>query len=219
MPKVKQVYHRTTLRKRRRHMVKQSSLLAIAIAIVTGVVFFGCLLTQTVSTLITDHNQYVKKTYHPSGSYILTRKPTINADFINSVLDYYHSPAHGKGEALYADGLKYGIDPAFALAFFMHESDLGTRGVATVTHSLGNIRASDGYDEYNGYRKYTTWEEGFDDWYKLISQLYIQKWGLVSVDQIIPVYAPAADNNDEQAYIYSVKYMVDTWSAGQVDVG
>lgn len=150
--------------------------------------------------------------------YSVRRQPTVSADLINRVLAYYHSPAAGKGQALYNDGVKYGIDPVYALAFFRHESMFGTSGVATVTRSLGNIRASEGYQEYDGYRKYRTWEEGFEDWYQLIAYQYVKQWGLTSVDQIIPVYAPSADNNDVTAYIESVKNAVDTWRNGYVVV-
>src|SRR5438874_7650046 len=152
------------------------------------------------------------KTYNVSGP------PTISADFINRVLDHYHSPAAGKGQALYNDGVKYNIDPVYALAFFMHESSFGTTGIATVTHSLGNIRYSEGYQNYEGYRKYGTWEEGFKDWYWLISDQYVRQWGLTTVDQIIPVYAPSSDNNDVVAYIQAVKNAVDTWRGGTVKI-
>src|SRR2546425_6095103 len=101
--------------------------------------------------------------------YTLVGKPSISAEFINRVLAWYDSPAAGKGQALYDDGVKYGIDPVYALAFFMHESRFGRTGVATVTHSLGNIRATAGHARYQGYRMYRTWEEGFEDWYRLIA--------------------------------------------------
>ncbi len=153
-----------------------------------------------------------------SQNYSVLGRPTITADFINSVLDHYHSPAAGKGQALYNDGVKYGIDPVYALAFFMHESSFGTTGVARVTHSLGNIRYSARYQNYEGYRKYGTWEEGFEDWYRLISDQYVNQWGLTTVDQIIPVYAPSSDNNDVAAYIQAVKNAVDTWRGGTVEV-
>lgn len=153
-----------------------------------------------------------------SSNYNVVNSPTIDVDFINRVLVHYHSPAQGKGQALYDKGVKYGIDPAYALAFFMEESTFGTRGIATVTHSLGNIRATDGHQGYHGYRIYTSWEEGFEDWYRLIAQQYVNRWGLTTVDQIIPVYAPNSDNNNEAAYIHSVKLAVDTWRSGVVEV-
>src|SRR5579872_225174 len=151
-------------------------------------------------------------------AYVLPVKPSVSADFINQVLDYYHSPAAGKGQALYDDGVKYGIDPVYALAFFMQESTFGTQGVATVTHSLGNIRANPGDPQYHGYRMYSTWEAGFEDWYRLMAHQYIQKWQLTTVDQIIPIYAPGSDNNDVTTYIANVKNAVDVWHSGAVGV-
>ena len=153
-----------------------------------------------------------------SQAYTVVGQPSISADFINHVLDSYHSPARGKGQALYDYGVKYGIDPAYALAFFMHESSFGTTGVARMTHSLGNIRASAGYQNYQGYRLYRTWEAGFEDWYRLIADLYVAQWKLTTVDQIVPVYAPSSDNNDVAAYIQAVKTAVDTWRSGIVQV-
>ena len=89
--------------------------------------------------------------------------------------------------------------------------------MAAVTHSLGNIRALSGHPQYHGYRYYATWEEGFEDWYKLIANVYVDQWGLATVDQIIPVYAPSEDNNDEGAYISSVKNSVQTWRNGRLE--
>ncbi|HEY1017094.1 MAG TPA: glucosaminidase domain-containing protein [Herpetosiphonaceae bacterium] len=139
--------------------------------------------------------------------------PTISAAKIDAVLATYGSPATGTGQAMYDLGLKYGIDPAFCLAFFIHESTAGTRGVATVTKSVGNIRVTPGYDSYQGYRRYATWEAGIEDWYKLIRDLYIDGWKLTTVEQILPVYAPPADNNDTEAYIATVNHLISTWRA------
>jgi hypothetical protein len=150
--------------------------------------------------------------------YEVTGVPTIDADFINQVLDFYHSPARGKGQSLYDLGVQYGIDPVYALAFFMQESRFGTTGVAQVTLSLGNIRATPGYASYDGYRKYKTWEEGFEDWYKLIKVQYVEEWKLTTIDQIVPVYAPSSDNNDVSAYIQGVEEAVNTWRSGQIQV-
>lgn len=145
------------------------------------------------------------------GNYDITGTPTISVGKIEEVLRKYGSPAVGKGQALYDIGMKYGINPAFALAFFVHESGCGTKGVARFTHSLGNIRWTQGFDNYEGYRSYSSWEAGMEDWYKLITDLYINGWGLRTVDAIIPVYAPSGDNNNPPVYIQSVKSMVDSW--------
>lgn len=143
--------------------------------------------------------------------YRVMGKPTLTPAFINLVLARNDSPASGKGQALYDYGVQYGVDPAYALAFFWQESHFGKLGVAQETHSLGNIRQRPDEPAYQGYRLYKTWEEGFEDWYRLIAQTYVQGWGLATVDQIIPTYAPRKDNNDEASYILTVKVAVDKW--------
>jgi hypothetical protein len=157
-----------------------------------------------------------------TGPYSVLGKPTISADFINRVLAAYNSPAAGQGQALYYLGVKYGIDPAFALAFFMHESSFGTQGEARVTFSLGNLRCIPNQpcvdQDRGGYAAFTSWQDGFQAWYQLIRNLYVAQWGLTTIDQIIPRYAPSSDNNDEAAYIAAVKHAVDTWRAGVIIV-
>ena len=153
-----------------------------------------------------------------SGPYAVLGKPTISADFINQVLASYNSPAAGKGQALYDLGVQYGIDPVFALAFFMHESLFGTTGEARATLSLGNLRCIPTRpcidQDRGGYAQMNSWVDGFEQWYKLIRNLYIAQWGRVTVDQIIPKYAPNSDGNNEQEYIATLKHEIDTWHAG-----
>jgi len=158
-----------------------------------------------------------------AGPYSVLGAPTVSAAFINKVLASYGSPAAGKGQALYDLGVKYGIDPVFALAFFMHESTFGTRGEATKTMSLGNLRCIKTRpcadpNIGGGYAQMKSWEDGFEVWYQLISNLYVADWGANTVDLIIPHYAPSADNNNEAAYISSLKSSVSTWRAGIVRV-
>lgn len=153
-----------------------------------------------------------------TGPYAVLGKPTISATFINRVLASYNSPAAGKGQALYNLGVTYGIDPAFALAFFMHESSFGTAGEATKTLSLGNLRCIPNYacvdQGRGGYAAFSSWEAGFQAWYELIRNYYVAQRGLTTVDTIIPVYAPTADHNNEAAYIASLKHAISTWHAG-----
>ena len=104
--------------------------------------------------------------------------PSISAAQIDAVLAEYNSPAAGLGTTFYDLGLKYGIDPAYPLAFFIVESQASTRGGARVTRSIGNIRCTPGYRCVEGNRAYDSWEQGITDWYKLIRELYIISWGL-----------------------------------------
>jgi hypothetical protein len=155
-----------------------------------------------------------------TGPYSVLGKPTVSAAFINRVLATYNSPAAGKGQVLYDLGVKYGIDPAFALAFFMHESSFGTAGEAMKTLSLGNLRCIPNFacvdQDHGGYASFSSWEAGFQAWYELIRNYYVAQRGLTTVDKIIPTYAPTADHNNEAAYIASLKHALDTWHAGML---
>lgn len=171
--------------------------------------------------------------------YSVLGSPSISADTINSVLHYYHSPADGQGQALYDLGVKYHIDPAFPLAFFMNESSFGTQGMATSTLGLGNERClsdrpcinTQGLPCQSGqscYAQFYNWSDGFEHWYMLIKNEYVsghinQVIGrnacpCTSIPQIIPVYAPNSDHNDEAHYIWVVEHAVDTWRSGKVVV-
>lgn len=147
---------------------------------------------------------------------VLQGAPSLTPAFIEQVLRLAHSPAQGTGQALYDLSQQYGIDDAYALAFFREESQYGTTGIARFTKSLGNIRCSAGYRCQAGYRSYTTYASGYADWYHLIATLYIGQWHLNTVQQVIPRYAPASDGNNPDAYIASVLQAVSMWRRGDV---
>lgn len=154
------------------------------------------------------------------GSTPVTRAPSIPPDTINKLLcKYGNSQVCGTGQALYQDGQTYNIDPAFALAFFWHESNFGTKGEAQYSKSLGNLRCIDNEASCtDGYAWFNSWEDGYNAWYSLISNLYIKQWGLTTINQIIPKYAPSSDHNNEQAYISNVCSLVNTWRNGNTTV-
>ena len=160
-----------------------------------------------------------------ASTYSVLGTQTLSATFINQVLNAAGSPAQGKGQALYNLGVKYGINAAFALAFFGHESGFGTQGEANTTLSLGNLRCIPDAACWNTagqpcqpnqscYAAFATWEAGFEAWYKLIRNLYVTSWGLTTIDQIIPKYAPPTDGNNDDAYIAALKKSINQWAAG-----
>ena len=154
------------------------------------------------------------------GAYSVLGPPTISASFIDRVLSAYHSPAAGLGPVVESLGVRYGIDPVYALAFFWHESGFGTTGEARVTLSPCNERCIPDRpcidQDRGGYAQMHSWADGFEHWYRLILTLYVRQWGRVTVAQIIPKYAPSSDGNDEAAYIAAVEHAADVWRAGQV---
>ena len=162
-----------------------------------------------------------------ASTYSVLGSQTLSADFINHVLKAADSPAQGKGQALYDLGVKYGINAAFALAFYQHESDSGQAGEANTTRSLGNLRCIPDAACWNTtgqqcqpnqscYAAFPTWEAGFEAWYKLIRNLYITSWGLTTIDQIIPKYAPPTDGNNDDAYIAALKKSINQWATGTI---
>src|SRR2546429_2223106 len=137
--------------------------------------------------------------------------PSISAAQVDKVLCDNKSPACGTGYTLYSYGTQYGIDSAFALAVFKHESSFGKAGIAVQTRSLGNIRCSDGYACIGGFRSYPSWQSSYSDFYKLISgPLYVGA-GLTTPEQILARYAPVGDNNNPTEYAQAVVSDVAAW--------
>jgi hypothetical protein len=153
-----------------------------------------------------------------AGGMAILGPPTVTPELINRVLAEYRSPAIGTGQAIYDRGVQYGIDPAFLLAFFIHESSAGSNpkwaGIkpdGSTTHNVGNIVCTPGWRCHGRFRDYPSWDAGIEDWYTLMKTLYVEQWGRSTVETIIPKYAPASDNNNEAAYIQQVRRMVSTW--------
>lgn len=153
----------------------------------------------------------------PNGEHVILGEPTISPQEIDDVLKQYGSPAAGQGKAFYELGEKYNIDPAYALAFFIHESSAGTNAGwaglkpdGSSTHNVGNIICAGYKTCYNRFRDYPSWQEGIEDWYRLLSDEYINGRGASTVEQIIPIYAPSFENN-VPAYIDAVTSLVNEW--------
>jgi hypothetical protein len=151
-----------------------------------------------------------------ASTFSVLSQPRLSPAFMNEVLAAYGSPAAGKGQALYDLGRQYGINSDIALAFFGHESTFGTRGEARSSRSLGNLRCLPQYPCVDGYAWFPTWEEGFKAWYVLIRHLYVDTWGLTTIEQILPRYAPPSDHNDDAAYLADLTLFLTTWYEGKV---
>lgn len=151
-----------------------------------------------------------------AGDLALKGPPTITPEKIDQVLKSFNSPASGLGQHIYDEGVKRGINPAVALAFFVQESTAGTKGVATETNSWGNIKGEGPAGSYKGFKAYDNFAQGVDDWYRLIDDKYLAPRseggrGYQYLSQVIHTYAPGSDNNNERAYVANVKGMVQGW--------
>ncbi len=156
--------------------------------------------------------------------------PTITADFINRELASYGSPAAGTGQDLYSLGVQFGIDPAYALAFFQHESQYGTTGEARTTLSLGNERCISDRpcidQDRGGYAQMDSWIDGYRHWYTLMLYGYV-RGGInkyigrnacpcLTLPQIIAIYAPSSDGNNEQSYVSAVEAEIAKFRRGTI---
>jgi hypothetical protein len=171
--------------------------------------------SNAISKVFRNHNV-------PAGQHAVIGQPTITAQFVDSVLAHYSSPAQGTGKIWVEMGQQYGIDPAYALAFFIHESSAGTNpGWAGIkpgggsTHNIGNIICAGYATCFGRFRDYDSWQSGIEDWYKLIATEYVDDRRAVTVEQIIPIYAPAFEN-DVNNYIQTVIGLTDSWRQGVV---
>jgi hypothetical protein len=145
--------------------------------------------------------------------------PRIGMLGFKAALDVALSPARFEAEQIYNIIVAQKVDPAFLLAIFRHESMLGLSGLAVANKNPGNTRSSltdKGIvvDTPKGkFVRYPTWTAGFEDLaVRLVAPYYVYgRKGLVTIGQIIPVFAPDFDGNDPEAYIGNVVKLMNTW--------
>ncbi len=174
-------------------------------------------LAQPIANKLDIENPFMPAPPLAAGNYQLQGGSSLSAQQVDSILASYNSPAAGTGQTWVELGRRYNIDPAYPLAFFIHESTAGThpnwagqKSDGTTTHNIGNIICA-GYPScYGRFRDYGSWEEGIEDWYRLIDDEYIEGRGITTLDEIIPIYAPSIEN-DVGGYTNVVKQLVDSW--------
>src|SRR4030043_279125 len=104
--------------------------------------------------------------------------PSLSSAEVRTVLTSAGSPAIQDepdiAEWFHSESVRTGVDDAFALAFFKHESTYGTEEKASIRKSIGNIRytalCTDKYKgtNDNGFCKYPTWRASGTHWNNLI---------------------------------------------------
>ena len=149
--------------------------------------------------------------------------PRISRETFCRVLRDAGSPAASECEAGYDAVAGQGVDPAFALAVFRHESRYGLAGICAQydTKNPGNTRSSrTGVGEViltprGRFVRYPNWTEGWRDLaYRLVDPTYVYAGrGLTTIGAIIPVWAPAADGNAPERYIEAVIAAMREWIA------
>jgi hypothetical protein len=137
--------------------------------------------------------------------------PTLDVRLVNDILAAYRSPLSGHGADIVSLSTRYGIDDSVSLGFFVMESRVGTQGEALRTLSVGNMRPMGGAASLDGYRSYSSWLDGVAEWYRVIHDLYLNTLQLISVEAVVPVYAPSSDYNDPLTMIAGIRQLVSCW--------
>lgn len=145
--------------------------------------------------------------------------PTIDVATIAQLLTGRNSPLAPFAADIYNAGLAAGIDPGFAMAIWLKESEWGTTGASTETRNMGNlICAAATQPPAIGCRGrwavYAAWPDAIGDWYAYVARRYLAQ-GLTTVEAIIPVYAPLGDGDNNPAqYIQQVIDWMREWAGG-----
>lgn len=137
----------------------------------------------------------------------LAASPSVDAAVVNAVLRREGSSLAGEGEAIVAAGRRWGIDPAYLLAFVCYFDVPNALPLAA--HNVGHIRAVGSQPAVQGYRAFGSWSAGIDAWYRLIATLYVGRWHLTTLDAIVAVYAPGSGRRDVEAELNALRATVE----------
>lgn len=171
---------------------------------------------QALAKKLVEKKQELRKANSASGD---TAKymGKMSAEKIEAVLSERGSPLAGKqmGEYILQMEQKYGVPASQFLAQATMESGIGKDGFTQGEHhNIGNLRKGSTWEgpTVNGgsgaYRSYGSWEEGIEDYFKLLSgPTYAGK----SLHDQIYTYAPPSEN-DTAGYLNAVQNMMDKWT-------
>jgi hypothetical protein len=142
----------------------------------------------------------------------IARSPTITVTEIDRVLQSVNSPMIPYSYNIYVAGIQYGIDPVFALAFWMKESREASDGsVAAPDHNPGYTEGLATDPRCGRWACWPTWPEGIAGWFHYMRVFFVDR-GIRTVEDILPIYAPSSENNTS-GYIVFVLQHVATWRA------
>jgi hypothetical protein len=143
---------------------------------------------------------------------VIARSPTVTVSEIERVLERVNSPILPYAGDVYVSGVQYGIDPVFALAFWMKESREASDGsVAASDHNPGYTEGLSGDPRCGRWACWPTWPEGIAGWFHYMRVFFVDR-GIVTVESILPIYAPSSENNTS-GYIAFVLYWAGIWRA------
>ncbi len=145
----------------------------------------------------------------------ITGGPSISAKQIAAAVASRRPLEDGEAEYIFSLSRTTGVDAAFALAVWQHESGMGTTGAARDTRNMGNIEWSarchcQRLAAHPRWRAYHSFREAEADWFALVSGPVYVGSGNDTVARVITKYAPPVEN-DTAAYIREVRAAMKGW--------
>jgi len=136
--------------------------------------------------------------------------PSVTPAVVDATLAREGSPLAGQGATILAEGRRAGIDPVFLLAV-VAQVDV-PNPLPDALHNVGHVLATAGQPTADGFRVYPSWQAGIAGWYGLMRTLYVDRWGLRTLDAVWPVYAPGPREQVE-GQLGALEAMVTAWRA------
>jgi hypothetical protein len=164
-------------------------------------------------------------------------KPRISRDAFRKLLQERAAPgvvAERDPGAYWDVAAAGGVDPLFLLGMFNHESELGKKGTAVLTHSFGNTREPNFGATPIGKVKGRTgefpeWRDWLDGCKSTVGRLIDPRWiynERTQIQQIFDwpadqekVWAPAGDLNDPNGYLRAVLDFMNRYADGGTTMG
>jgi len=139
--------------------------------------------------------------------------PSVTPAVADAVLAREGSPLAGQGGYICLEGRRAGIDPVFLLAVVAQVD--APSPLPDAAHNVGHVLATAGQPAAGGFRVYPSWRAGVAGWYELMRTLYVDRWGLRTLDTVWPVYAPGSREQVE-GQLGALEAMVTAWRAQSV---
>lgn len=150
----------------------------------------------------------------PPAPDVIARSPSISVVEIQRVLARVGSPILPYAGDVYAYGIQYGIDPVFALGFWMKESQEASDGsVAATYHNPGYTEGLATDPRCGRWACWPTWPQGIAGWFHYMRVFFVNERGIKTVEGILPIYAPSSDGNNTSGYITFVLHWASVWRA------
>lgn len=130
---------------------------------------------------------------------------------LDGLLARLGSPLAGLGAYLVAQARRWNIDPLVlpALSTYLDKHD----PLAARAHNVGHVRAVGTQPSLDGYRVYPSWRAGVAAWFALVGNLYMRRWRLRTLDEMLPVYAAGAGRRGVESELNAVRAMMAAWRA------